>query len=269
MAEYNLSQGVKVQKVGDISPLIFMLLWGIGGVGKTSFACTLPGRKLLVNFDPRGHQSVAHRDDVDVADFSGVSGRGLTDAFKSATDPLGLRKTLEDYDSVIFDSLTTVGELAVGTGIELTKGATVERPSPGAYGARNALVLALVSNALRMCNAASRHCCFIAHEGAPQTNDEGAVVSLPIYLGGQLPSQTSLRFSEVWAMYDLGATAPKKTMAIRPCRLRAPMKTRMFTTTGSPEFTLKYDPETDEGHKISDWHEEWIANGNKKIALPK
>lgn len=269
MAEYNLSQGVPIQKAGEISPLIFMMLWGPAGVGKTTFACTLPGRKLLVNFDPGGPSSIAARDDVDVADYSGLSSTALTDAFKSQTDPLGLSRALADYDSLIVDSLTTVGELAVATGIRLTKGATVERPSPGAYGARNALVLALVSNSLRMCNGLGKHLCFTAHQGAPQTDDGGSVVSLPIYLGGQLPSQTTLRFSEVWAMYDLGATNPKKHIAIRPCRLREPMKTRMFNTMGSPEFELKYNPETDEGHKIADWHQSWIDNGKKKIALPK
>lgn len=262
----NLAGNVPINKVGELSPLIFALIWGPSGAGKTTLAATLPGRKLLINFDPGGYGSVADRDDIDVADYSSV-GSDVAEQFKTDANPLGIRNTVELYDSYIVDSLTTVGELTVDRGIKLTKGATVERPSPGAYGARNALILKLVSNMLKFASSHGKHIAFIAHQGAPVSNEEGSVVSLPMYLGGQLPSQTSLRFSEVWALYDLPSSG--KHIGIRPCRMREPMKSRMFDTRTEYEFPWTYDPVTHEGDTIADWHDKWIDGGKKKLAIPK
>jgi hypothetical protein len=241
-----------------------ILLWGPGGLGKTTLACTAPGEKLLINFDPRGPASVAYRNDVGVLDYS-TQGSSIVEEFKRS-DPFSLSQVLDFYDTIIVDSLTTIGDVAVARGIELTKGATIERPSPGAYGARNALILQLVTNMLKLAEKRGKHIIFIAHEAAPEKNDENQIVSITMYLGGQLPTQTSVRFSEVWAMYELGSG---KTIAIRACRSRGPIKTRMFSTTSTPEFSWKYDPETDSGMKIADWHEAWLKGGKKKLSLPK
>jgi hypothetical protein len=119
---------------------------------------------------------------------------------------------------------------------------------------------------LRLCQAHNKHLIVIAHEGAKEKDDNGQVISIPMYLGGQLPAQTSVRFSEVWAVYELNRS---KTIAIRACRNRGPIKTRMFTTSGEPEFKWSYDPEHDKGMTIASWHEQWLENGKKKIPLPK
>jgi hypothetical protein len=153
-------------------------------------------------------------------------------------------------------------------GIDYVGGkASIERPSTGAYQARNALILELVNNMLIFSSQHEKHVCFIAHEGQKEKDENNAVIGIPIMLGGQLPTLTAVKLSEIWALYELGGN---KTLGIRPCRSRGPIKTRMFqTTTSSPEFTWKYNPEKDEGMKIADWHESWLKGGKKKIPLPK
>lgn len=256
--------GVAPTPAGDLPNNMAILLWGPGGIGKTTLACTAPGEKLLINFDPRGPASVAYRDDVMVLDYS-TQTTSIVEEFKRS-DPFNVSAVLDRFDTVIVDSATTIGDLTVARGIEITKGATVERPSPGAYGARNALILQLVTNLLKLCEKKGKHLIIICHEAAPEKNEDGQVVSITMYLGGQLPTQTSVRFSEVWAMYELAAG---KTIAIRPCRSRGPIKTRMFSTTSTPEFQWVYNPEADTGMKLADWHEAWLKGGKKKLPLPK
>jgi len=84
--------GLPIQRASAKAHRISLLLWGDAGTGKTSLACTAPGRKLLLNFDVDGDSSIAHRDDVDVIDFSSV-GCGITEKFKSS-NPLGLKTVL-------------------------------------------------------------------------------------------------------------------------------------------------------------------------------
>lgn len=265
-----LAGDVQIVPASEVPPNMAILLWGEAGAGKTTLACTGPGNKLLCNFDPRGPTSVAFRSDTSVADYSS-HGTKIVEEFKKS-DPFGLSKVLDEYDTLILDSLTTVGDLTVARGIELNagtipgKGAMVERPSPAAYQARNNLILALVSNLLRLCNSLNKHLIVIAHEGAKEKDDNNNVVSIPMYLGGQLPAQVGVRFSEIWALYELNK---KKHVAIRPCRNRGPVKTRMFVTTGEPEFPWQYDPETDKGMTIAQWHEQWLKSGKRKIPLPK
>ena len=261
-----LISGVPIQKAGSRSHRLSMLLWGSSGSGKTTLASTAPGRKLLVNFDPDGSSSIANRDDVDVVDFS-ASGSAITEKFKQA-NTLGLKAALDDYDTIIVDSLTSVQALCLEKGIAGVKGATVERPSPGAYGTRNALTLQLVMNMLRMTGAANKHIIFIAHEGAPVTNAEGLVMHISMMLGGQLPENASLNFSEVWALSDTGR---ERRIAVRPIRNRKPMKTRMFATPNAndAEFKSPFDADKLEGEGIAEWYGKWVDAGYSKIGVPK
>jgi hypothetical protein len=258
--------GIPIQKAGARSHRISMLLWGSSGSGKTTLACTAPGSKLLISFDPDGSSSVANRDDVDVLDLSSSNG-GIAEKFKSP-DPLGLKKVIEDYDTIIVDSLTSVQAICLERGISGVKGATVERPSPGAYGTRNSLTLILIKNMLRITGAAGKHIIFIAHEGAPVTNADGLVMHISMMLGGQLPEQASLNFSEVWALTDTGK---ERRIAVRPIRSRKPMKTRMFATprVTDAEFQSPFDADALEGDGIAEWYAAWVKAGYTKIPVPK
>jgi hypothetical protein len=243
------------------------LFWGSAGTGKTTLACTAPGKKLLVSFDPDGAASVSGWTDVHVVDLAAAA-NAITSQFKSK-DPLGIGKVLEDgeFDTVIIDSLTNVAHKTLMQGIEVTKGASIERPSPGAYGVRNSLALQLVKNGLAITSKLGKHFICIAHEDAPVTNDEGMVMHITLSLGGKLPEQTALDFSEVWCVQDMGVGRDRRIL-FRPARSRKPMKTRMFQTSGEPEFNWVFNPDTQEGMRIEDWYTAWVAGGYKKLAPP-
>jgi len=243
------------------------LLWGPAGVGKTTLACTLPGKKLLVNFDPDGPTSIAGFDNVDVLDYAPL-GHSITNTFKDEINPLGIKDIIANYDSLIIDSITNATDKSLDAGVAspMAKGTSVERPAPTSYQIRNRLTLKLVKNVLRLTARHNKHCIFIAHQAAPEKNDDGVVLFITVALGGSLPDSVPIDYSEVWALYEVPGKG--KHIAIRPCRSRQPMKTRMFTTTGDPEFRWKFDPEAMKGDTIEKWLDLWIKNDKKKIPLP-
>lgn len=248
-----------------------MLLWGPPGGAKTTLACTAPGKKLLVNFDPDGPASVVGWPDVDVVDFSGCTPSTLEKA-KNINNPLGLNDTIENYDTIIFDSLTNIGYKALVHGVSQGgSNVSIERPGLQAYGIRNALILQLIKNVLALTNKTNKHCIFIAHENAPVLNKEGVLQFITLALGGQLPDQAALDFSEVWNISDMGVGRNRRIL-IRPARNKKPCKTRMFQTTGEPEFDWIFDPDDlddKDNMTIAGWFTAWQANGMKKLELPK
>lgn len=246
-----------------------MLLWGDAGVGKTTLAATLPGKKLHICYDPEGAQSLSGFDDVDTIDLS-ASSASLVEQFKSEKNPLGLKDAIGVYDSIIFDSLTNIEDKTLTHGINNTNGATVERPSPGAYGVRSALIIRLVKNVLMVTREAGIHVCFIAHEGSPSMDDKGVITEISLSLGGQLPGKVGIDLSEIWTVYDTGR---ERRIAVRPVRKRKPMKTRMWQTSGEAEFVWQFDAENpmsekNKGHRIEDWWQAYQKNGGDKIPLP-
>lgn len=253
---------IPIIKVKDAPQRLSMLLWGPAGCGKTTLAATAPGKKLLINFDPDGAASIADRDDVDLLDLAPVM-----KTLGSQLDGMLARQikaVIPNYDTIIVDSLTNVQQSALTSGIGMTKGATLARPSPGAYGVRNAYTLSFMSDLLMDTGALKKHIIFTAHEATPDRNDEGVVIQITLMLGGQLPNQGPCNISEVWAMYDTGK---ERRIAVRPCRARTPMKTRMFAAE-SPEFRWSYDVATGKGETLASMFEKWKANNFSKINLP-
>lgn len=267
--EIDLGGGIQIRSLADAQQRLSMLLWGAAGCGKTTLAASAPGKKLLINFDPDGPMSLGVRDDVVVLDLSGQK-HTITEKFKS-DDPFNLSKVLTDeannISTVIVDSLTSYSQYAVEQGISITKGATVERPSPGAYGARNALTLRLVAGMLRLTGRYNKNCIFISHEDAPTTDDSGNVLYITMMLGGKLPDQAALQISEVWFMQDVDQ---KRRILVRAGRNRKPMKSRMFDTRTKSEFISSYDPDngTDSKGSIAQLYQEWLDNGRNKIQVP-
>jgi phage nucleotide-binding protein len=258
--------GVEITKPTVSKSRMSMLIWGPSGSGKTTLACTLPGKKLLILFDPDGGSSINSRDDIDIVDLSTMSNSNVI-VFKSQTDPLSLGQAMQHYDSFIIDSLTNAQHKTTMHAVETTKGATIERVSPGGYATRNALIIQLIKNVLALTSKHQKHVAFIAHEDSPVTNDEGNIMHITMSLGGKLPDQAAVDFSEVWYLGDYNNGAEKRIM-IRSARSRKPMKTRMFITNGEPEFKWVYDPNTHTGMQISDWYDKWVNNNGQKIPLP-
>ena len=87
-----------------------------------------------------------------------------------------------------------------------------------------------------------------------------------ILVGGKLPNEIPIKFSEVWYLED---TSKERKITIRSNRMRKPMKSRMFKQGGDSDFAWKFDPETWTGEGISDWYQRWVDNNGQKIALPK
>ena len=78
---------------------------------------------------------------------------------------MGISKVIDDYDTIIVDSLTNAQHMAVMHAVTVVKGASIERPSLQGYGHRNALITQLVKNLLRLTAKHDKHVIFIAHEG--------------------------------------------------------------------------------------------------------
>lgn len=250
--------GMQVKKAGTKEQRMSLLLWGASGTGKTTLACTAPGRKLLVLFDPDGDASIAERDDVDVVDMSAAK-NSIVEQFKQES-VMGIGKVIDQYDTIIIDSLTNAQHMSVMHAVTVVKGASIERPSLQGYGHRNALITQLVKNLLRLTAAHNKHVVFIAHEAQPQTNDEGVVTAITVALGGQLQTAAPVDFSEVWCLQDTGKS---RRILIRPARSYKPCKTRMFETTGAPEFAWEYASDN-----IEQWYNAWRDSGYKKQPLP-
>lgn len=256
---------------------IAMLLWGQSGVGKTTFAGTAPGRKLWVNFDPDGTDSLAHldEDEVQILDLSSA-GANNVERFKEA-DPIKIGQQLladDKFDSVVVDSTSTFGDLCLRHGVVRAAGtkqgrdSTLEQPGLAGYGFKNAWVSAMVNNMLRLTAKYNKHIIIIAHEDKPELSSEGSVSEVSIMLGSSLKKQIAIPFSEIWFMRDDGK---QRHVHVRPYLYYKPMKTRMFTAEGKgASFVWKYDIDTPhEGVTIASIYDRWVANGGKKIELPK
>lgn len=247
-----------------------MLLWGSSGCGKTTLAATAPGKKLWLNFDPDGTEALLGRKDILVVDFS-TQPNAVVTKFREE-NPIRIEKFIEDHDidTVVFDSLTSYGEKALHHGVKVAQGtpkgrsATLEDPGYSGYGNKSTWLRLAVKNMLQATGKLGKHCIFIAHEDKPTVDDSGAVLYISIMLGSSLNEQIPISISEVWHLADSGK---KRVIAVRSCRSRKPMRTRMFESNSSPEFTLEYDSETNKGDGIETWYNLWCST-KQKIPLP-
>jgi hypothetical protein len=272
-------EGFEFKSLADSEQRFSQLLWGPAGCGKTVLACSAPGTKLLINFDPDGPSSLGARSDVILLDLSDV-GKTVVDKFKIDDDPIlpiqgenmRLSRIIDEakIDTVISDSCSAFSQLATNRAVDIIKGATVENPSQGGYGARNIYTLRMMGGIIRTTKKFNKHCIFITHEDDSGVRDkEGNLLHITMLIGGKLGAQTALQISEVWHMGDDGN---KRRIMVRPGRTRKPMKTRMFDTTRKIEFDLQYDqygPEAPYGkHSLASFIKEWEANGYNKIQVP-
>lgn len=248
---------------------IALLLWGDAGCGKTTLASTAPGKKLWIQFDPDGVLSLAGRDDILVLDLSGDKHTVVNELKKD--DPFQLEKMLKEHpeiETVVLDSLTSLVRLASEDAVANVNSATHENPGLKGYGHRNAVVLRIVTSFMRLTNRLNRHIILISHEDSPTVDDKGVVQFITLALGGKQTNQIALALSEVWWMQRSDKT-PHPTIAVRPCRTRKPMKTRLFDASSSPEFVWKHDIVKWTGDGIETWFETWKQAGGRKISLPK
>lgn len=259
---------VPVIGIADTNRRLSLLLWGPSGCGKTTLAATAPGKKLWFNFDPDGTNAIANRDDILVADFSGEPPR-YVERFKKE-DEIGVARILKanpEVETVVVDSVTSFADNALQHGVVDASrfGASLEDPGFKGYGRKHAWVHAMVININRVTRQLNKHVIFICHEDHPTKDKEGNVLFISMLLGSSLVVELPVQLSEIWHMENVGK---QQRIAIAPCRAFKPMKSRMFISTGEPEFIWKFDADKLEGEGISDWHKRWIEAGSK-IPIPK
>lgn len=253
---------------------ISLVLWGRAGSFKTTLASTAPGKKLWINFDPDGPYSLSGRNvlhnDITVLDLSGEP-EGVVMKFKEHV-PTDITSKWQEFDTIVIDSLTTFGEMALKHGVVVARGtvkgakSSLEEPGYSGYGNKYTWMNLMVANFLRETKRAGKHIILICHEDRMEKDKEGIPLYISILLGSSLIEQIPINLSEVWHVEDTGS---ERRIQVRNCRMYKPMKSRMFRTDLGPEFNWKYDAIKWEGEGISDWFEQWKAAGGKKIHLPK
>jgi hypothetical protein len=251
-----------------------MLIWGRSGCGKTELAATAPGKILWVLFDDGGTNALANRPDASdkivVLDLS-AEPASIVDNFR---DGGIIERQLDkfmtedpDINTVVFDSVTQFSTLALVDAVNSGKhgkNITLEQPGQSAYTARNSRLVQMTRVMSRVTAKHKCHMIYICHE-KDVSDDDGKVSSITLMLSGGVIDPFALNISEIWHMAD---TYGKRIVTVRPHGVRSPMRTRMFDTKKGVSFQWNYDPETDNGIKISDLYEQWCANHHSKIALP-
>lgn len=276
MGPVSITSGVKA--LGRMA----LLLWGPAGVGKTTLAATAPGNKLWLSFGDQEHVPVAHRKDVRVADFSGLGYDQICELGQS-NNPFELDTVLRTDDSiasVVVDSSTAITykalQRSVGKGIGGSNSfrPTMEFPGRSAYGGRNAIVLEILTEILKTTAKYNVHCIITAHEDDPTTKNDGKaeiIDYIGIMLGGKIVNNVAWRLSEIWYMGQSTTGEKDRFICVRPTRLHKPMKTRMFSHNGPPEFVIQYDADLpDKGQQtLASIYEDWVDSGGKKLLVPE
>lgn len=264
------------QNASALSGRLVGIIWGDAKTGKTTYACSLPGKKLLINFDPEGFSSIAYRDDVDVIDLSIMT---ATEAMKSAAKAAQyIVENKDKYESIIVDSITSLVDIslhdAIARGVGKGKGGftpTLDDPGRAAYGGRNNGVNETVGKFLRATGQTKANCFFIAHADDPEYTEDGkSIVQHTIMLSAKIRNLTGLRVSEI---YHLNVDNGRRTMYIAPFGVKKPMGSRMFDTETFKKFPLTYDinkPDEEQGCSLQSIIKDWKDGGFKKLTeLPK
>jgi AAA domain len=257
-----------------VSRRMTILLWGPAGDGKSTLAATAPGKKFWLSFGDNEHQAVLGRKDVEVMhlykyNYDEVLKHGRSD------NPFGLDHILArdtSIETVVLDSVTALTDMALRQAVAMRLGAgqgftpTMEHPGMSAYGGRNAITLDVLQKLLRITAKHDVHLIITAHEADPEKDKEGVVQFITIMLGGKLVNNVTWRLSEIWY---LSQDSKGRQLAVRPTRKHRPMKSRMFTGIGEPEFVLLYDSnKPDKGQMtIASFYERWVTK-ESKLPIP-
>tara|TARA_Y100000310_G_scaffold122525_2_gene121221 strand:- start:10976 stop:11707 length:732 start_codon:yes stop_codon:yes gene_type:complete len=243
-----------------------MVLWGPSGSGKTTLAATCLRPTLWVNFDVDGTSSLMDQDDIYIADFETMT-PPTVEKFK-ANSCAGIRDALEEnpeIKTVVFDSITSFRDKCLLHSVSKGMKSTIEQPGLQGYGMRNTFMYQAFVKVLEVTKAAGVHCIFIAHEAAPMKDEITGQLLVSMLVGGNMNTEIPTKLSEVWYLEDTGKD---RRITIRSSRIRKPMKSRMFTTSGEDHFIWNFDPEQWEGDGIGEWYQQWVDNDGKKLELP-
>ncbi len=258
-----------------VSPRLSGVIWGDAKTGKTTWAMSLPGRKLLINFDPDGFYSIAYREDVDVIDLSALPSHDAIEEAKKVADYI--IQNAETYESVVLDSLTTLVEASLATAIFKKIGESnkfkpsIEAPGLAAYGARNGYTNDIVTRIMRACSKTGLNCFFIAHSDDPEFSEDGKnIVQHTMMLSSKIRNTTSLRVSEIYHL-TLSSNG-KRTVYFAPFGFKTPMGSRIIDTKAIPKIELDYTinkPDQEQALSLCSVINKWRENGLNKVTSLK
>lgn len=257
--------GMALKSATDKSTRFSMLLWGKAKCGKTTLAATAPGVKLWINFDPDGTDSLKGYSDVIIADYSAERPDVIIPKLKDESC-LGLGVLLKEHpeiETIVLDSTTILTDRIQQYACK-QKNLMQEEPGQRGYAVKNAYTKMCIDNVLRIGMEYGRNVIIIAHEGPADKDKDGNVLGYGIAISDSLESNLTAKPSEVWHIEDTGNG---RRIAVRPCRQRSPMGTRMFDAI-EPEFMWRYDPVSRKGEGLNDWFKRWQEKGSK-IPLPR
>jgi len=118
----------------------------------------------------------------------------------------------------------------------------------------------------------NKHLIVIAHEGSPIIDEKtNTILHITLALGGQLPGNLAIDFSEFIHLYQVDGRNERRIM-IRPARKRKPAKTRMWRQDGEPEFVWSFDADhwdrsSNHQYRMDTWLNVW-NHFNTKLPLP-
>lgn len=259
------------------TPRLAGIIWGNAKVGKTTYACSSPGRKWIINFDPEGWLSVADRPDIgDIWDYSDQAPDAVIEVMTKTIGTKIEKADIQPGDTVLFDSCTLFNQLALMTAIKRGVGAgkngfapSIEVPGLAAYGARTQFLIAGMSQVIRATRKKQAHIWFLAHEDTPERNEKGDFLYQTILMSENAINQSGASISEIWWMRE---TNNARHIAIRPTQGHKPMGSRMFRMDEGVDFKLKYDPEKPDlaqPMSIASLWKTYIDSGMKKLSLPE
>lgn len=260
---------MEVQTNADIKTRLVGVLWGDAKVGKTTYAMSLPGKKLLINFDPDGYLSVANRTDFDLIDLSEMTALDAGNQATKIGDYIMANK--DKYQSVIVDSLTTLVEMSLnyaiqkGVGKSQTFTPSILAPGLSAYGGRNNVFNDVISRVLRATSLTHMHVFMIAHNADALLDEKGNQISQTIMLPDKARNMTALKASEIW---HINQSRSGRTIYVKPFGIKSPMGSRIINTDKLHSFVLEYDPslpDKDQPHSLANIYQTWIDGDKQKL----
>lgn len=264
MTELNIRiGGVEATKVQDVKKRISLMLWGPGGVGKTSLAATAPGKKLWLLFDPNGSSSLNYMtresDDITVVDLSNASANIVMQGIQE--NPFGIEQYLKSdtFDTVVFDSATTYMDFCLKYAVMNTKGATEAVPTMAGYARKNSVLKQTLNNLIRITDKYNKHIIIIGHEDNGQMDELGNVIKQSPMIGGSSNLSLLIMLSEIWYM---NLSTGKRRIYFQPFGVKSPVKSRMISQDCRyVDWNYTFDKG---GNGINTWFEQW-KNANSKI----
>lgn len=266
---------MKVTSSADLIHRLAGVIWGDAKTGKTTWAMSLPGRKLLINFDPDGFISIAHREDFDLLDLSLLpAGEQIEQAKKAASFILQNKDT---YQSVIVDSITNIVAASIadainrGVGKSATFTPSLDAPGLAAWGARNSHTMDVITRILRATGQNKQNCFFIAHADDPEYAQDGkTLIRQTMMLSAKVRNPVGLNVSEI---YYVGlASGNRRTVYTAPHGIITPMGSRIFDTTKVPKFDLKYTidkPDEEQPDSLASIFKAFKDKRSKLTEVPK